>query len=310
MPALLFLLLMSVEPPRFAVEGRTEPARAASVTIYGAVNPFTASTLAGPDGRFRFKDLQAGSYTLAVFVPGLGESRQTVVLTPSTTDKRGRLQVGVKLDDTRMRRDTSSVVSMRELKIPNRARQLYAEAQKQLSKREIPAAVKLLEEAVDLAPSYSEAWNNLGTIAYQTQNYPRAEEMFQKALEADANSYAPLVNMGGVLLNLNRPDEAWRYNVHAVLKEPNDALAHAQLGMTYLALGKLDLAEKSLKEAIRLDAAHFSYPQIHLAEVYLRQGEKGQAADVLDHFLERHPDYPGAAKMREGITELRGAAHH
>lgn len=305
MLALLFVFLTGMEPPRFALEGRIEPPRTASVTIYGAITPFTATTLAGVNGRFRFKELEAGAYTLAVFMPGLGELRQTVVLTPSTTDKRGRLEVKVPLGDARMQKDTSAVVSVRELKIPRKARQLYEDAQKHLAKRETAAAVEALEEAVKMAPSYSESWNNLGTIAYQTQDYQRAEKMFRRALETDSASYAPLVNLGGVLLNLNQPDEAWKYNVHAVLREPNDALAHAQLGMTYLALGKLDLAEKSLKEAIRLDPAHFSYPQIHLAEVYLRRGEKLQAADVLEQFLSRHPDYAGAQRMRAAMEEFR-----
>ena len=57
------------------------------------------------------------------------------------------------------------------------------------------------------------------------------------------------MNLGGVLVNLHKLDEAWDYNVHAVLVRPNDALANAQLGMTYFELGNLELAEKYLARA-------------------------------------------------------------
>ena len=299
------LLFLLAPPVNFAVEGKVEPAHLASVTLYGATTPFTVSALSDGSGRFRFKNLESGTYTLSVFVPNFGEQRRTIVLSPSTTDAKGRLRVSFTLDQTRVRPDASSVISMRQLSIPDKAKDEYREAQKDLSRRDIEPAVAHLEKAVEIAPQYSEAWNHLGTIAYQTQKYERAEKMFLRALQADEAAYAPLVNLGGVLLNLGRPDEAWSYNVHAVLREPRDALAQSQLGMTYLTLGKLELAEQHLKEAIKLDPAHFSHPQISLAEVHLRRGEKRKAADTLENFLEQNPDHPNAIKMREGIEKLR-----
>ena len=45
-----------------------------------------------------------------------------------------------------------------------------------------------------------------------------------------------------MLINLNKLDEAYQYNLHAVLMRPNDPLANSQLGMTYFELGKPELA--------------------------------------------------------------------
>jgi len=53
------------------------------------------------------------------------------------------------------------------------------------------------------------------------------------------------------------------------------------------------------------DAAHFSHPQLTLAEIYLRRGQKREAASVLEDFLQHHPDYPQAAAVRRNIVELR-----
>ena len=103
-------------------------------------------------------------------------------------------------------------------------------------------AVAHFERAVELAPQFSEAWNHLGTIAYQSRDYPRAESCFRKALDADPEAFQPLVNLGGVSINLGKFEEALQYNLYAALTRPNDALANSQLGMSYFYLGKLDLA--------------------------------------------------------------------
>lgn len=289
----------------FTVEGRFTPSASGSVTLSGATTPFTTSTLSDPGGRFRFGRIEEGTYTLSIFVPNRGELRKTVVVTPSTADSRRRVRLQVDMSEAPLEREAAMGISVRKLSIPDKARNEFREAIKKLSRREIEAAEAHLKRAVEIAPQFGEAWNHLGTIAYQTQRFPLAEEMFRKALETDADLYAPLVNLGGVLINLMRFEEAERYNKLAVLRSPEDALAHSQLGMTLLYLGKLDEAEKPLREAIRLDPAHFSHPQIHLAEVLLRKGKLPETTDMLEGFLKMHPDIQGAEAIRQKIGEFR-----
>jgi len=191
------------------------------------------------------------------------------------------------------------------LAIPDQARREYEEAEKKLAKRDVEGAVAHLERAVELAPRFAPAWNNLGTIAYQSRAFPRAETCFRKSLEADPDFYQPLVNLGGVLINLAKFDEALRYNLYAALTRPNDALANSQLGMNYFFLDKPDLARKYLTAAKRLDPAHFSHPQLILAEIDLRQKDRAAAVGELEEFLQYHPDSPEAGKIKENIAKLR-----
>lgn len=301
--ALLLLLLQQ----QYEVRGTLVPAAQASVSLHGSTTPFHSSTLAGPDGKFRFKRIVPGAYTVIVFVPGRGETRKTIDIGPSVADKKGRVEIALRLDESKMTPDRSSLVSLRELSIPQSARDEYAKAARQLETRDVDAAIKHLNRAVEIAPQFAAAWNHLGTIAYQTRRYEDAEKFFRRSLEADAEAYEPLVNLGGVLATLGRYDEAWNYNLHAVLRRPNDALAQSQMGMTYFGLNRLDLAEKYLLEAVRLDPGHFSLPQLLLAEIYLHRGQKAKAANVLEDFLRRHPDWPLAEKMRDTISQLRGS---
>ena len=308
LPLLMAASAARAAGPLYELAGRFTPAGSASVSLFGVSGPFTASTLSDASGRFTFKKLEAGTYTVAVFLPTEGEARQTIEIGPSTADGHHRVSLTLPFQESDFARAPAlarHTVTTRQLAIPDKALRLYEEARKFLSRRDSDSATQRLEEAVDLAPQFSAAWNELGTIAYQTQKYTRAEECFREALAAEPASYEPLVNLGGVLINLHKLEEAWDYNVHAVLLRPTDALAHSQLGMTYFEMGRPDMAEKHFAQAVALDPAHFSHPQLFLAEIHLRRGDRQAAASDLEGFLQHHPDWPQAAKMRETIVALR-----
>src|SRR5579862_5577394 len=295
------------ETARYELRGRLVPGARASVWLHGATWPFEDSTLAGDDGHFRFRDLMGGTYTLGAFVPGRGEIRRTIEIGPSQSDNKGRVGLTLELRDGDFERDSlrrEAIVSAKDLAIPEQAHREYDEAEKKLAKRDVEGAVAHLERATALAPQFAAAWNHLGTIAYQTRDYPRAESCFRKALDADKDFYQPLVNLGGVLINLGKFDEALQYNLYAALTRPGDALANSQLGMNYFYLNKLDLSQKYLTIAKQLDPAHFSHPQLMLAEIFLRHQDRTAALAALQEFLQYHPDSPEAAKIKEKAAKL------
>jgi tetratricopeptide (TPR) repeat protein len=280
----------------YELTGRIEPPAAVSVLLHGATAPFESSTVSGEDGRFRFRKLSAGTYTVALSTAARGEARQTIELSPGTVDSKGRLDIVLRIDDSRLESDgvraNGATVSATVLSIPDRAMREYKEAQRCLSRSESTCASAHLRRAVEIAPRFAAAWNQLGTIAYQTQRYSDAEANFRTALDVDHEAFKPLVNLGGVLLNLGRPQEAIAYNQRAVARRPNDALANSQLGLSYFELNDLDLAGKYLEIAVQLDHAHFSHPQLALAEIYIRRGDRSSALRALYGFLEQHPDSP------------------
>ncbi len=302
MLALLFLWLGA---SGYQIAGRVVPPSEASVRLDGVAAPFAASTLSDAGGSFRFHRIEAGPYTVAVFVPGRGETHKTIDVGPRTADAKGNVDVTVKLDDSTLTPDQRSLISVRELSISGRARKEYEEAQKKLSKRDVAGCVAHLQRATAISPQFTAAWNQLGTIAYEQRNYKTAERDFRQALLADPNAYAPLVNLGGVLMNLGDYQQAWEYNFHAVLKRPNDALANAQLGIACFSLRKMDPAEKYLLQAEKLDPGHFSHPQLFLAQIYLRRRDFNRAAAQLEDFLKYHPDWLPAAELKKKIQELR-----
>ncbi|MGH9659464.1 MAG: tetratricopeptide repeat protein [Bryobacteraceae bacterium] len=294
----IYLVVLAAE--LYELTGAVAPPGSASVSLHGATNPFSASTLAGVDGRFRFRNLEPGTYTLSAFSPRRGEARRTIEISPSLADSKRRVRADLALDE-----NPRGTVAARELAIPAAARREYNEAQKKLSRRDVAGATGNLERALEIEPGFTAARNNLGTIAYQTRRFADAEAHFREALERDPGAYEPLVNLGGVLLTLLKIDEALDYNLHAMLNRPGDALANSQLGMNYLAAGNLDLARKYLEIARRIDPAHFSHPQLSLADIHSRRGDLAAAAAELEDFLRRHPDSPQAGRVRALLGKLK-----
>lgn len=275
------------------------------VTLFSVETPYAESAPVKHDGEFHFRSLAPGNYTVAVVRKGLGEVRRTVVVTSSVADQSGVVHATIPYTSAEAAANpTGGTVSVHQLTIPHDASAKYAEAQKRLAGRDPEGAVRSLEGAVAIAPHFSAAWNALGVIAFQSGDDARAEAMFRKSLSADPNAFEPLVNLGGVLLKRNAPVDALLFNQSAVKERPGDALANAQLGMDYFKLEQFDQAEPYLLAAQRLDPAHFSQPQLFLAAIYARRGNRSAAIKELQDLLAIRPDGPLSESIRRDLAQL------
>ena len=287
------------------------PRRSITVTISQVGTSFSKEARADPRGRFRFKDLQPSTYSLSIHLPGTGEIVQTVDVTPSFADARGKVQRKFVFDQETLARQARSlatgVVSVRELSIPRGARREYQKGRDAASKQDMPKAIEHFEKAVAQAPQYMEAYNNLGIVYFQQREFATAERSFRKALELEPEAFEPLVNLGGALLALDRIDEAIEVNSRAHEARPQDALATAQLGLSHFLAGQDEDALNYLLLTEELDPAHFTNPQLPLAQIYLRHSEEQAAVEELEDFLRYHPDSPEAPSVRATVERIEDA---
>ena len=273
------------------------------IVLRGSITPFVARTQAGPGGTFKFKNLLPGMYTVVAHIPRAGYIEKTLEIGPSFADSRNRVRV--ELTYVPGAAASEYLVSANELSVPQKAWNEYEKAQISQSRWDVDAAVRHLERAVRIAPQFTDAWNNLGTIAYHSRKYAEAEHYFREALKQESDAYSPLVNLGGALLSQGKIEESLEINLQAVRARPDDALGQAQLGQSYYYLGRFDEAEEHLKRAKQLDPSHFSYPQLVLAEIYRRQGKSPAFISELEEFLEFHPDSSEAPEIRRLLQKAR-----
>ncbi|MBI4908576.1 MAG: tetratricopeptide repeat protein [Acidobacteria bacterium] len=316
----LCALITSLCLPEFAIaerksytmEGRLQPTwfSMVFVRVSGVGTGYNARQEVYWDGKFKFKNLPQGAYSVSVVVPRMGEFRQTYSVGPSTSDNRGRVKVTMVLNPSKAIRTFTAkerfTVPASRLSITEKAWKEYMDAQKSLNKEDRAGAEAHLEKAIEISPQFSAAWNTLGVLAYQDRKMDLAEERFRQAERLDPLLFEPIVNLGGVLLHNGKYDEALTYNTRAVERRPKDPLAHVQLGLTYLQMKRIDAAVRHLEQAKQIDPGHYAFPQLILSDIYLKQGNRIAAASELESFLRYHPDYEMADSLRSAIRKLRG----
>ncbi len=283
--------------------GTVPPRRWITVNLLAVGTPFYSRTVAQRDGRFRFKKLDPGSYTLLIAIPRVGVVTRSVEITPSFADAKGRIEHQFEFSaeqlELLLHPENRATVSVRELQISFGARRDFEKAQARLRRKDADGAIAHLESAVEQSPEFLEAINTLGIIYYQRAEYDQAERYFRRALEINADAVEPLVNLGGVLLTQGKSKEAVEVNQRAIEALPHDALTAAQLGFSYYLQGQYGDSIMYLDRAKELDPAHFTSPQLTLAQIFLRLQQAKEAIEELDEFLKLRPDSPDSSKARE-----------
>jgi Tfp pilus assembly protein PilF len=274
------------------------------VTLFAIDNPYTAATETDFLGEFRFHALPPGNYTVSVLKSGLGATRRTVVVTPSLADPKGVVRVTIRYDPSQAAGVSGGTISKNSLSVPPKARAKYTDSLRQLGKHDVEGAKRSLNQAVELAPQFTQAWNALGMIAYQTRDFSAAEQDFRTAIAAEPSAFEPAANLAGVLLSEGKFEESLSVNQRALASRPADALANVQAGIAYFSLGDYDRAEAALLQTLRVDPSHFSKPQLFLADIYLHRGDGASALETLKDYVARHPDAADADRQRQRIRRL------
>ena len=271
--------------------------------LRGVTTPFTTNTLVGLSGKFNFKNLSAAPYRMTIAVPNWGQMERSIDIGPSFADEKNRIEMEFRFQPD-YQTEATDVISLKQLSISGKARKEYREALKDLEKKETEKAIAHLEKAINIAPNYSESWNRLGTIYFISGKFTEAEKCFRNALQNDHASFSPVVNLGAALYALNRIEESLTFNKKAVSMNPRDPLANSQLGLSYLALKKYPEAEDHLLKCKSLDPAHFSHPQVTLAELYRQQNDTEGMIRELKEFILYHPDDGKVPALRQILVEI------
>ena len=196
--ALLFLLVVQTQQFRLVgqieVDARHQGGRA---TLESPDATTVIRVDVDRDGEFEFRNVRPGSYWVMVSLTGFQDIRRSVEVRPSLADGDGRISVRVELPAD-SRDPSQQTVSVGQLEIPPEALREYRRARD--AGGDIGKVREHLQRAIEIAPNFGEALNNLGTTYHRDGDYVHSIELFERALAADPESFQAQVNLGGSLL--------------------------------------------------------------------------------------------------------------
>lgn len=178
-----------------------------------------------------------------------------------------------------------------------------------LEGQEYSEARTIFEELADTDERFrQEAYLGIGRAALGLGDTGSARQYFERVLSINQSNDAARAGLGKVLLADGRPDEARRL-FSMVANENNTAVgAEAQylLAMSYQEAGN---NEQALEEYAKVRVLFEAYDvwvaeaQYKTAEIYIREGRRGDARSLLASILENYPGTAGAEKAQELLNQ-------
>jgi tetratricopeptide (TPR) repeat protein len=198
--------------------------------------------------------------------------------------------------------DIVDVSQMKE-NFPRKAIQNFEKALEEKKKGQNAKAIQLLEETVQLAPTFFHARNNLGMLYQGAKRYADAEKEYRSARALNQKSAEPLTNLGSLFIeqadlykekdegeNVSGKllDDALDALEQAVKLDPRSTAAYYYLGAANYKSSFYEEAEAALTKALALEP-NLNLIRLMLANVYLKQSKWREVLDTLDTYLQLNP---------------------
>lgn len=148
-------------------------------------------------------------------------------------------------------------------------------------------AIQSFQQCLRFEPRNAKAEDNLGLSYEGLGKFAEAIAAYRRAIALESSgttsaaSAGPYLDLGSLLLDQSRPQDAVQYLLRATEIAPGESRAHEKLGKAYELLNRLPEAQSELQKAVQLspESARLHFM---LGQVYRKQGLTQKAKDELD----------------------------
>jgi tetratricopeptide (TPR) repeat protein len=152
------------------------------------------------------------------------------------------------------------------------------------------AAREDLQVALQSLPDNAPAWQSLGDLQFEAEDFKGAEASYGKAMRLAPSTYLNFRH-GACLTRVGKPKDALKEINAALTQDPSDVEARYYLGEALAATGTDDERAQALREFNR--AVTFSpdkaRPWVRVAEIWMREGNYGDAGQALERAVDSNP---------------------
>lgn len=141
-------------------------------------------------------------------------------------------------------------------------------------------AIARLQTATQLLGTNAQVWNDLGVAYHQAGQMTNAESAYRRALATNPDLLAIHLNLGTLLFQLGRINDAKSELTTYALRQPNDPVGLQRLALAEVHLRETANAEQHARKAVQLDAqSPESWNTLGLAQL-----QRGRARDAAQSF--------------------------
>jgi tetratricopeptide (TPR) repeat protein len=269
-----------------------QPATQVAVSLKSHATGIFRSVLTDFAGHFEVRSLPPGNYEINVEEAGYEPKQARARLEGHPV----KLVLKLKPSAPSQPGQGHFTVSVRELKMPDKARGEYKKGLESIGKKDWPGSLSHFRKATKAFPEYYEAYYHLGLTETNLGRLDEAMQAFEKAVDLSGGRYAWAdFGIGYVLYLEGKAREAETVLRRGLEVDNNSPDGHVILGMALLRLDNPDEAEKCAREAL-LRNPNFAAAYLVLADSFARRHNYREQLEELETYLKLEPS--GAASER------------
>jgi tetratricopeptide (TPR) repeat protein len=272
------------------------------------------SAYADDQGRFGFYNLEANPYHIVIHDPAFREVDEMINVNPIVSSfNMVQIQLDPREDAKRPSASDRKAGSNPYLidtseygRYPKDALKEFDRALQADREGKRDEAIKHYQKALQIAPEFYKAHNNLGSDYLSKSNLAGARKEFELASRLNQSDAAAYFNLSNVSILLGDLVEARRYLEEGKHREPDSALGCFLEGTLNQRAGHLPQAELLLRQAIQLSPV-MPQARLQLVNVLLQQDKKEDAVAQLQDFVGAFPDGPYSDQAKGLLKKLQAS---
>ncbi|MDQ6705299.1 MAG: tetratricopeptide repeat protein, partial [Acidobacteriota bacterium] len=210
----------------------------------------------------------------------------------------------------RMGNVEGTTISATSLQAPKDARKAFEKGRELLKKEKNEDAGKEFQKAVDSYPKYAVAWYELGHIQAGRNDFEGARKSYEQAIAADSKYVNPYLEIASISARGSNWKETADVTSHVIhLNAVDFPIAYFYNAVANYNLKDLDAAEKSAREAQKLDTQH-RLPKADqiLGVILIEKKDFAGAAEQMRSYLKFAPAARDADQVRSQLSQLEKLA--
>ena len=295
------------------VENVGSPSERLEVTVQKITGAGNRRVFSDPTGFFSIGGVFPGNYVVSVRPPlrtdyTEGSAEISIASSPTPTTYVVTIYIRRKTKEVPLI-GGGRMISAQEsdASVPKEARKAYKQGKEAARAQRVPEAIAAFQRAIQIAPDYLFALNDLGVQYTRLGRYDDAIAVLRRAVAKAPKSFPPHLNLAIALLGAERVQDASGEVTTALGLDPVAIDGLYLSGVVARRLGNADAAIAAFQRAFEQGGADAVYAQYELGQLYEQAGQASAAAKAYRLFLQFVQQGPQADDARQRLRALARA---